>query len=135
MEIKRSALALFPISVRPFNVTKTSLLRVYITFVSEQFRCIILPNFKAMSRLIFFSCNRFATAPGSLPPCPASITTTNLSFASISTVKNRAEINATIYIYIVFFMRYTNEQNLFRAKFSPYAAKIAKNKKTLLFKT
>ena len=44
-------------------------------------------------------------------------------------------INSSIYIYIVFFMRYTNEQNLFRAKFSPYAAKIAKNKKTLLFKT
>ena len=82
IEMNRSALASLAISARRFRGIKTSRVRVYTTFTSGQFFCICLPSLSATFRFMFFSLEILPMAPGSCPPCPASMTTTK-SFAPI----------------------------------------------------
>ena len=75
IDIKRLALALLAISARSCRATNLSVERVYTTRVSLQLRSMSRPNFSATLRLMFFSFPLRPIAPGSCPPCPASITT------------------------------------------------------------
>ena len=76
--MNKSALALFAISARLNKLTKTSFFLVYITLISFCFSN-SLPTCNAMDKAIFFSKYPLPVFPGSLPPCPASNTTVNLS--------------------------------------------------------
>ena len=79
---KDAALASFAISALLCSGINTSFSRVYTTFVSGQFCLMSRPSFRATLKLMFFSFPLLPTAPGSCPPCPASITTVNFVSAA-----------------------------------------------------
>ena len=95
-EMNKSALFRLAILARSCNGMNTSVLRVYITLTSPQLLSTYLPKAKATFRLMSFSREYAPNAPVSWPPCPASITRTNLLPAQIAVSTDKNNNAATV---------------------------------------
>ena len=100
IEMKRSALFRLAMAALSLNSMKTSVLRVYITFTSGQFRSTYLPKASATLRFTSFSSALTPRVPGSLPPCPASMTSVKLG-AATTIAAHRHQPHTIIHILFI----------------------------------